>query len=247
MNLDEMDDDRIAIYIDVTLGNPLKAKKIVRYIMYGTQDHDSYDPGEITYYHAPFCKLHYPKQRLTISYWPPGLGNRGLTRTHVQCHIVRKGWLYSEIRATIMNGHNPPDSRDNDSIDLRLIHDHARIIDMFNITTYFYCYDPCCFLVIMAIMCGCIVIQHPVPGYSAEEWMHATGLQSLNGIAYGRKNMAHAEATIGAAYEDCMKMKQIADASVDSFIRDMETGNYTTEPCYRFNDSPYAMQHGYRE
>jgi hypothetical protein len=69
------------------------------------------------------------------------------------------------------------------------------------------------------------------------------GLQGINGIAYGYDNLAHAEATIGNAYNDCMKLKKQNEESIDNFIKDMETGNYTFEPCYKFNESPYSLQH----
>jgi hypothetical protein len=73
--------------------------------------------------------------------------------------------------------------------------------------------------------------------------MYTVGLKSLNGIAYGYQNLEHAEATISKARDDCLKFKEESESSVDKFIQDMKTGNYTTEPCYRFNDSPYSFQH----
>ena len=95
----------------------------------------------------------------------------------------------------------------------------------------------------MALACGCIVIQHPIPGCTAEEWRYTIGLQGLNGIAYGAENVAHGEATIADAPKDIAKLKQQSEESVDSFIRDLKIGNYTYEPCYKFSDSPYSLQH----
>jgi len=235
----EMEDDRIALYLDCTLRNPLRAKKVVRYLTYGSHWYPDYDANEIVYYHAPFCKNNPAKKILTPLHWPTCLGNKGLPRTNDACYIVKKGSHYPEIRSAFSN----PDTVSKiNGIDIGQ-KSHGELVDIFNTTKYFYCYDPCCFLVIMALMCGCIVIQHPIRGCSAEEWKYTIGLQGLNGIAYGYDNLAHAEATIGDAYDDCMKLKQQTETSVDNFVNDMETGNYTFEPCYKFNESPYSLQH----
>ena len=244
IQFDEITDDHIAIYIDCTLNNIANAKRVVRYITYGSYWHPQYAPNEITYYHHPFCKNNKTTQFLTPTYWPPGLENKGLRRTQTQCHILKKGWMDPAVRAAISDPNADPDPNSEGSIDLNGL-SHQQIIEVFNTTRQFYCFDPCCFLVTMALMCGCVVIQFPIRGCTAEEWIYTIGLQGLNGIAYGRtpETIAHAYATIDNAREDCMKFKLKNEESVDKFIRDMETGNYTTEPCYKFNDSPYSLQH----
>ena len=234
-----VEDDRIAIYIDCTTGNPLKAKKVVRYITYGSSWYPDYDANEIVYYHAPFCKNNPAKQRLMPVYWPPGLENKGLERTNLACFIVKKGSRYKDVREAFTNPYN---LRRLQGINLQG-KSHNELVDIFNTTKYFYCYDPCCFLVIMALMCGCIVIQHPFLGLTEDEWVYTIGLESLDGIAYGYGKLAHAEATISNARSGCLKFKEVSEASLDKFIEDMETGNYTYEPCYKFNDSPYSFQH----
>ena len=235
---EEMEDERVAIYIDCTLGNPLGAKKVVRYICYGSHWYPNYGLNEITYYHAPFCKNNPAKQRLMSMYWPPGMENKGLPRTRESCYIIKKGWRNpivqkmftetpaSEIKGLLLEGQS-----------------HEQLIEIFNTTKYFYCYDPACFLTIMALMCGCIVIQYPVLGCTAEEWMHAVSFPSLNGFTYGYENLAHAEATIDKAPADCLRFKEETDATVNKFVNDIESGNYTQDPCYPFNDSPYSIQH----
>jgi hypothetical protein len=243
---DEMEEDRIAVYIDCTLGNPLGAKKVVRYISYGSHWYPDYDANEIVYYHAPFCKNNPAPKILTPLSWPSGLENKGFHRINEQCHILKKGIRDPAIRAALSNPTGPPDPRSAGSIDLSGMN-HSQLIEMFNTTKYFYCFDPCCFLIIMSLMCGCIVIQFPIPGCNAEEWKYTIGLQGLNGIAYGAENLPHAEATIGLARDDCMKLKEQNQQSVINFCRDMETGNYTTEPCYKFNDSPYSLQHIWKD
>ena len=235
---DSVDEDCIAIYIDCTLGNPLKAKKVVRYLAYGSHYYPNYDPNEIIYYHAPFCKNNPAKQRLMPTYWPEDLENKGLERINQSCFITKKGDRYRDVQEILAN----KDNLSKIGIDLQY-KSHDELIHTFNTTKYFYCYDPCSFLVIIALMCGCIVIQHPFLGLTADEWKYSISLESLDGIAYGYENLEHAEATISNARNTCLKFKQKSESSVDNFIKDMETGNYTIEPCYPFNDSPFSFQH----
>jgi len=233
---DAVDEDCIVIYIDCTLGNPLKAKKVVRYLTYGSHWYPNYEPNETIYYHAPFCKNNPAKQRLMPIHWPEGLENKGLERTNQACFMTKKGDRYRDVQELFANSQHPYGS------DLQY-KSHDELIHTFNTTKYFYCFDPCSFLVIMALMCGCVVIQHPFLGLTADEWKYMVGLETLDGIAYGHENLAHAEATMPNAVSGCLKFKQKSESTVDKFIQDMETGNYTTEPCYRFNDSPYSLQH----
>jgi hypothetical protein len=243
VTLDGLDDDVIAIYPERILGNPLNAKRVVRWILYGSHDYyEKYQPDEIIYYYAPFAKDNFPKQTLFLAYFPPGMENKHLERTNVQCHVVKKGWLRPDIRAVITSGHPVPDERDAISIDLGYSADHAHLIEMFNTTKYFYCYDPCCFLVGLALLCGCIVIQYPLLGCTEEEWMHTVGFsKGFRGLAYGRENLARAEATIQDAHEDVMKLVQKSSDSIDAFIRDMETGTYTIEPCFPYKTSSVSL------
>lgn len=236
----DISDDAIVIYPEGIVGNPVRAKTIVRLVLYGAHMYESYEPHERIYYHAKFCKNNPTQKFLTILRWPPGFFNKGFHRTQRSCFVVKKGWRIPEIRAVV---ESPTFPRQNDGSLLIENWSHDALCDVFNHSFYFYCYDPCCFLVVMALLCGCIVIQHPIPGYTAEEWRTTIGLQGLSGIAYGEENLAHAHRTIRAAPLECEALQKASDASVDAFIRDMQEGTYSTDPCYPFNTSPYALQH----
>ena len=125
--------------------------------------------------------------------------------------------------------------------------DHNHVIETFKKTKYFHCYDPACFLIVIALMCGCIVIQHPyVEGQTREQWEHAAYygvVGKIKGLAYGIEDLPYAEATIHEAPEHCKKFLEFSESTVDHFVNDMESGTYNTDPCYKFNDSPYAYQH----
>lgn len=235
---EDITDSTIVIYPEMELGNPLRAKRIVRWILYGSHLYSYYLPNEIVYYLLPFAPGNLATQRLTVVHHPDGIVNKGLPRTNESCYVIAKGYKYSEIRDIFSS---PTHMHINDT---NLTgKNHSDIIQIFNTTKYFYCYDPCSFLIQMSLMCGCIVVQYPPLGCTAEEWMYMLDMKSLNGIAYGLENLAHAEKTISLAYADCIAFKEDHEKTVDTFINDMKTGNYTYQPCYPFNNSPRALQH----
>jgi hypothetical protein len=234
----ELSDDTIAIYPEIVGKNPLNAKRVVRWILYGSTSYHTYDPNEITYYHAPFCKNNPAINRLNCLYLPPGAKNLGLPRIHNACYVVKKGNNYQCIRDLLsepLSGSLEDKARN-----------HAELIRVFNTTRYFYCYDPCCFLILLALMCGCIVVQYPVDNLTEEEWIYTIGITKLPGLAYGATNLPYAEATIQHAYPECMKLIDACDDHVKKFIEDIKTSTFSTDPCYKFNDSPFSLQHKYR-
>jgi len=230
----KIDLDSFVIASEITYGLPANLK-IIRWILLGTYLYPNYHKHEIIYYINPFCKNNPAHKRLSICLWPSGLENKNLPRTNESCYIIHKGANNPIINLMFINNKIPLKGL------LLKGYNHEQLIQIFNTTKYFYCYDPCSFLVTMAVLCGCIVIQYPVIGYTAEEWKYAVNLPTLNGVSYGHDNIAQAEATIGYAAADCEKFKEQQEMSLKQFINDLETGNYTNEPCYPFNDSPYSI------
>jgi hypothetical protein len=238
-----VDDDTVVIYIDIPVGNLLNAKRVVRYITYGSHWYPEYSANEIVYYHAPFCKNNPATKILSMSYIDPSVRHLGLPRLHRACYAVKKGVRLPSVRKAL---ENPTILRQMAATYIDHDRSQEEIVRIFNTTKYFFCYDPCTFFIIMSLICGCVVIQHPLDGYTEDEWRYTIGIGDIPGIAYGYENLAKAEAGIRRAPEKCFEFLRKTDTTVDAFIRDMETGNYTYEPCYRFSDSPYALQHVYK-
>lgn len=234
-----VDADTIVIYIDCTIGNPMKATRVVRWIGYGSHWYPDYDTNEVVYYHAPFCKEHIPTKRLSIHYIHPAVKNMGLPRTNNSCFIVKKGNYDPSIRAIFSD---PNIFSKIEGVNIQDIRSIEEVVQIFNTTKYFFCYDPCSFLVIVAVLCGCVVIQHPPNGYIEKEWQYACGLGEIPGIAYGYENLARAELTISDAPAKCMELLKASEIYMDKFVEDMETSNYTNAPCFKFNESPFSFQ-----
>jgi hypothetical protein len=255
--LEDVNDDTIAIYIHVVHGNPLRAKRIVRWLVYGVDSghYNQYQDGEIIYYHIPFCKNNITTQRLFSCRLSPEVKNRHEPRSHTLCYTIKKGMVYNKNHIRLQTGKFPHDILVPHSTNRLSFLKNPNVlcfdgnystleeqINLFNKTKYFYCYDPCSFLIIMALLCGCIVIQDPIDGYTEEEWMYAIGIHTkLKGLAYGIENLKYAENTIGDAYDNCMEFINQRDSSIKKFLHDMEHKTYNTDKCYKYSESPYAI------
>lgn len=236
-----VDDDTIVIYIDIPVGNILNAKRVVRYVTYGSHWYPDYTDREMTYYHAPFSKNNPAKRILGCHYMDPCVKNLHLPKIHTACHVVKKGWRLPGVRNTLSTQNVWTENhgfRVDPTIELE------QMVRILNQTRYFFCYDPCSFLIIMALICGCVVVQHPVDNYTEEEWRYTIGVTNIPGIAYGYNNIPNAIATVKNAPAACFNFIQSAETHIDNFLRDMESNSEDLyEPCYKFNDDPHSIQH----
>ena len=236
-SLEDVTSETIVIYPEQELGNPLNATIIIRWILYGSHLYDQYDKNEIIYYYAPFSKYNNTTQILNITYLPDGCDNRNEIRELNSCYTLKKGLRYPKIRNMTTYGLEPTEQ----SLKIE-DQNHSEIIDIFNRCKYFICYDPCCFLVIMALLCGCIVIQEPVDEYTEEEWIYAQGIpEKLKGFSYGRNNLHDAESTIHLARQQCLDL--IKNKNILKFLDEIKNKSYSTAACFRFNDFSDSMQH----
>lgn len=254
-NLEDVNDDTVAIYCAHAHGNPLNAKTVVRWVAYGLDDHfyKSFADTDIIYYHVPFCKNNLSTQRLFACFLSPNVKNRFQQRDITLSYTLKKGRFYNRIRNMEQTGvfphsyllKNPAlpflqSSKTSVHLDYDVTMEYC--IDIFNRSKYFFCYDPCTFLLLIALLCGCIVVQDPVEGYTEEEWMYAVGIPTkLKGFAYGIENIGYAEATIGDAYGPCMEIVNQSDKSIKKFLHEMETKTYNTDRCYEYEESPFSM------
>jgi hypothetical protein len=237
------EEDTIVIYPEMILTNPIQAKRIVRWVLYGSHLYDHYQPDESIYYFDPFCQNHFPTKLLQCFNVPPNLCFPTEPRTEESCFVLKKGYKNTWARDKFYANHPT-------GLNLSSLSHNSEIIEVLKKTKYFHCYDPASFIIVMALLCGCIVIQHPyIEGQTREQWEHSVGfgyIGKVKGLAYGDEDLSYAESTIHEAPEYIKKMFDFADTTLDSFIHDMESGNVKNEPCYKFNESPYSYQHCFR-
>jgi len=174
------DTDFIGIYPEIVHGNPLKAKKVVRYIlqkpglatMYGQPGPTKFDPTDILIYFSrvyapddvkdedilflPICNLHIFK-------------DYGRKRDKT-CYLVGKG----------LNTNIHP--KDSILIDRTFANDQKKLADLLNECHTMYSYDPVTAMFEVARLCGTKVITTPTryPVFDVDLTKYEPGLNGIN-------------------------------------------------------------------
>jgi hypothetical protein len=145
----------VIVYPEVIDGNPLKAKSIVRWLLYKPKFHNpnaNFTENELTFcYHKEFNDINLnPEENILFIFcnrWET-YKQTNFEKRNGCCYIIRKG----ENRADL------PETFDGPVIDGK---SHQEIAKIFNECKYFISYDPHTTYTIYARMCGCIPIVIP--------------------------------------------------------------------------------------
>lgn len=201
--------DTIVIYPEVTLGNPLKAKNIVRWLLYtpGVKDPYEFTEDEMFFRAGEMSDL----PDLTggapdLFVWRRDRTYRNENRPDREgaCYIVRKGFDKPRI----------PQTEDAICID-GLPHD--QIAEIFNHCKTFYSYDEATFYSQYAAVCGCTSVVVPGRFQSREDWVANHPIGRV-GVAYGLNDVAHAEATRHLVEEHLDQLERNGLDSVRNFV-----------------------------
>jgi hypothetical protein len=211
----------VAIYPEGIKGNPLGANRVVRWILleynlYTSEDiKKSWKTSDLIYrWESGINQLSCPYVNNVFKIYNISK-NRNMT-----CYIIKKG---RHIHTNINKIH--PDN----SINIERI-EHSptilnQIADIFNRSTYFYCYDPNCFFAIYATLCGCITILQPINGVSRSEYFK-NRIYSFKdsiydcGIAYGnsKEEIDRAIQTLPNASIKIKEMIDFYESTVTNFL-----------------------------
>ena len=231
-----IDNNAVVIYCEGTVGNPLNAKNIVRWMLspLGTnvpyERLYSWNKNEIVYYFNSEIKFkQYPEKvgsiykLLSALYIYPNIKQTNFGIRKGTCFTYRKIHFHKN---GIKNLHSPSafELTDNNTQDT--------LIQKFNQYKFFISYDPLTFISIIAALCGCISIVYPVNGLSKLDWINTTaaseyikfkGLDNLYGIAYGLEDIKYAEETISLAKEQWTDIQKFCiEQTVIPFINDIQ-------------------------
>jgi hypothetical protein len=197
------------IYPEVVAGNPLGARKVVRWLLYkpgehtGTVDYGSHDLI-VTYNHAFAESSRFRGcERLHVSYENPVYRQWNFGEREGSCFLVRKG-------AGRSLDQHPADAVPIDELD------HEAQAEVFNQVAYCYCYDLYTYYAVYAAVCGCIPVIVPQPGLSEEEW-HPEEASRL-GLAYGSEKIAWAESTREELLRHLKEKRVSDDESIRQFV-----------------------------
>ncbi|UUO14265.1 O-linked N-acetylglucosamine transferase, SPINDLY family protein [Dolichospermum heterosporum] len=224
----DVNENTVVVYPEVTVGNPLNAKYIVRWILcelgincphdiYKTWGKDDFVYHYCTYNPEKDVK-HY--NLLSPLYINPALKNHGKSRDGY-CHIIRKGHKFHKPLKYI----HPSDSLFLDNNLSQEI-----LIEIFNRKEYLISYDPYSYIGSMAALCGCIPIILPMKGTTKDKWfktlstsviLEEVGEFELKGFAYGIEEIEYARNTLQEVrYQQELQIKY-GEKSVHRFINDM--------------------------
>lgn len=209
-------DEWIVIYPEITFGNPLAAKNVVRWLLHNPGFHTGtfyYGVGELhVKYHHGFLDFNYPgsvlsKNILNISYFPLHLYN------DKDASINRKGTAYC-----LRKGRGREIQHDlTDSV---LIDDmsHAEVASVFKRVKVFVSYDLYTAYSVFAALCGCDSVVIPQEGLSKEEWQ--PNPESRYGQAYGFNDVLHASNTRHLLVEKVYRDHERNQEIVEDFIKE---------------------------
>lgn len=230
VNVEDVNQRTCVIYPEVTRGNPLDAKHVVRWILMdpnrrmktkeGTKTWKKTD--RLMYFSSfnPTVSVSLERTLFVLNINPCfQITNYGERRSNAYC--VRKA---KKFHKSIPKDHPP------DSIQIVGQH-HDELIEIFNRCKYFFCYDPYTYIAFVAAMCGCVAIVTPINGVSKAEWIdtlfckayfdHSEDAhsRSLYGIAYGNdsQEVARAETTVRDAKMQQIQMQRFGLSTCKAF------------------------------
>jgi hypothetical protein len=199
----------VVIYPEIVAGNPLAARKVVRWLLY----HPGAHTGVVQYrssdlvvaYNPAFVPDGAPATRiLNVTFQIPVYLQWNYGERSGSCVLVRKG-------GNRCLDQHPPDATPVDDLG------HKERADIFTRTQFCYSYDLYTYYSVYAALCGCTPIIVPKPGLSEQDWQP----QEANrlGLAYGEAKIPWAEATRQQLQDNIVQRRRSQDATVEEFVR----------------------------
>jgi hypothetical protein len=216
-NIDLISKNDIIIYPEIIDNNPLCGNNVIRWILLENNSINTFwKDTDLQYHWEP---LNNAKQ-LCCPYFNPIYYNKNYENRNNTCYIIKKG---KKIHKKVDKYH------DNNSICIDSISDLNIIVETFNTSKYFYCYDPNCFFIFYANICGCLVILQPIENVSRSEFFSSRMLQYGGkiydyGIAYGNteEELEYAKNTLPFANSKINEIKEYYNNIVKIFLDDMD-------------------------
>ena len=233
-DIDVSSDDTAVIYCEGVYGNPLNAKNVIRWMLSELGKNIAYSNmygwgrDEVIYYFNAEPKHFREPEKigsiykyLTMLYFNPNVKQTNYEPRNKECHTYRKSWYYSHVDKI----------HSEISTEVKFDNNHDKTISIFNEYECFYCYDPLTWLAIMAPVCGCYTIIHPVEGQDKCTWLKNSGLNAymkenniehLYGVGYGLDEREYAKSTCHLAKQQWVDMQHYFNVTcLDRFIEDM--------------------------
>lgn len=203
----------IVVYPEIVEGNPLKGKKIVRWILYHPGGHTGrslLNNDELKfYYQKAFIEESYNLHKIfTLNYINIDLCKQtNFNERKGNCYIIRKGSKRDDL----------PQSFDGPIIDKM---SDEEIANVFNQKKYCISYDTMTFYTIFAAACGCIPIIVPIQGISKDKWQ--PNKEYRYGRAYGDtpEDIEFAIKTRNALLETIANIENSNNENINYFLNE---------------------------
>jgi hypothetical protein len=220
-NIEEINDNYIVIYPEIVYGNPLNAKNVIRWILLSlgiempSNHYQNWGKDDLVYFwEGDKTRSNY--KNLCCPWINPIFKNKNLERNKT-CYLIKKG-RFNLSRRDI----HPHDSICIDNLSLE------EIVQIFNESTYFYCYDVKSAFATFSVICGCIVVLFPEDNISKENYYKNTMYYINNeicnyGIAYGNtgEEIEFARNTINIVENKFIKLYNLYYLTVLDLFRDI--------------------------
>ena len=202
------------IYPEITFGNPLNAKNVVRWLLHNPGFHTGkiyYHPNEIYFkFNSAITDFNFPGSstsvnELKVIHYPTEHYNQNDSNQNRSgtAYCLRKGSNKKII-------HNLNDSILIDGMS------HKSVAEIFKQVKTFISYDPYTAYSIFAILCGCQSVVIPDDGVNEEQWY--PNPTDRYGIAYGFEKIAAAQKTKHLVHEHIIKEQEKSYDNVKKFI-----------------------------
>lgn len=216
-------DHWVVIYPEITFGNPLNAKNVVRWLLHNPDfDHTTgkrnknffFGKGELYFRIGPwFEEFNYPgsttsKSFLQVFHYPLHLFNlEGVSQERSgTAYAIRKG-KHKKIT------HDLNDSTLIDGLK------HDEIAKIFKRVKTFISYDTVTTYSYFAALCGCDSVVIPEENLTELEWM--PNPEDRYGLAYGFENIIKARETLPLLPDRFKKFESSSKASVMAFLNEV--------------------------
>lgn len=212
------DNDWIVIYPEITFGNPLQAKNVVRWILYHPGAHNNrifYGQNDFFIkYNTAFSNISFSgyttsENELKVVYYPLEHYNMD------NCSHNRSGTAYC-----LRKGKNKPiqhDLKDSILIDGK---SHAEIAAIFKRVKTFISYDAYTAYSWFAVLCGCDSVIIPDKGVTKEQWQ--PNPTDRFGLSYGFNELDQARSTAHLVKQHVIEEEEKSITSVRNFVLEAE-------------------------
>lgn len=212
------DGKTMAIYPEVTCGNPFRSPLVMRWILYHVRRYDchgDFGVNDLIYKYANHFTLRNEQEvhgelravELNLDVFK----NEGRERKGT-CYLIKKENHKEQT--------HPADSIKLDDYPSKGGNEY--LSEIFNRTEIFYSYDTATWLSVMASLCGCLSIVIPNEAVSPQQW-HSGFPYFKYGIAYGWSDVEYALQTRHLLKGELLKIEAETIEETKAFIEKAKT------------------------